>query len=212
MIEETISARRARAFYDRIGPRYDWTTFFESEAKSRAIVRLALEPGLKVLDAGAGTGNELAQIQAELDPGGLAFGLDASFVMAQLTNRRSAAGSFQALANQLPIRPETFDRIYAAYLLDLLPISAIPGLLNEFKRVLAPGGLIVLLSLTEGIDPVSRTIVGGWKFIYRMAPIACGGCRPLQLEGLVLAAGFKIQSLEIIKEWGVPSELVVMRP
>jgi ubiquinone/menaquinone biosynthesis C-methylase UbiE len=211
MIEKTISTRQAREFYNRLGHRYDWTTFFESSAKSQALERLALQPGLKVLDVGTGTGHDLALIQSAVEPGGLAVGLDSSYVMAQIAARRGPAAGLQGLADQLPFKLEAFDRIYAGYLLDLLPAGLIPGVLRAFRRVLQPEGHLVLLSLTEGVDAVSRLIVGGWKLIYRAAPIACGGCRPLRLEGLARAAGLEILSNEIVKEWGIPSELVVVK-
>lgn len=211
MIDETISTQQAQNFYNRLGHRYDWTTFFESAAKERALARLNLQPGLAVLDVGAGTGRALDEIQEAVGAAGSAVGIDASFVMSQLAGSRSQAGALMAEANRLPFKSDNFDRIYAAYLLDLLPVATIPEILLEFKRVLRPDGFMVLLSLTEGGDAISKSIVAGWKALYRVAPLACGGCRPLQLRSLIEAAGLEIQSLEIVQQWGVASELAVVK-
>ena len=89
--------------------------------------------------------------------------------------------------------------------------AQIPDILAELKRTLRPDGFMVLLSLTEGVDTLSRSLVAGWKALYRIAPIACGGCRPLQLGPLAQSAGLEIVSVEIVQQWGVPSELAIVR-
>ena len=51
----------------------------------------------------------------------------------------------------LPFRGEAFDVIYSSYLLDLLVLKYLPKVSGEFKRVLQPGGRIVLVNLIEKI-------------------------------------------------------------
>ncbi|HSF83572.1 MAG TPA: methyltransferase domain-containing protein [Anaerolineales bacterium] len=208
MIENTLSTRKAQRFYDLIGKRYDWFEFYESRAKDRALELLDLSPGIKVLNVGVGTGKQQVQIQDSIEPDGIAFGLDISPVMLALAKSRCSSPFCRADAHQLPFAPASFDRLYAAYVLDLIPLGEIPAILQQFNRVLRPGGRVVLLALTEGVDFSSRAVVGAWKLAYAVSPVICGGCRPLALTDLVLEAGFSHISRQVVVQIAVPSEII----
>ncbi len=211
MIDDTISPDRARNFYDRVGARYDLAEIFESRAKVRASELLALAPGERFLNIGVGTGKEQAKFLPDLSPGGSAVGLDLSPVMARLASHRTGAPVAEADACYLPFRACAFDVLYAAYVLDLISAGDLPGVLAGCHRVLAPGGRMVIVCLTEGVDLPSRSLVAVWKGIYSFAPLACGGCRPLKLAARVEAAGFQVSTRETIVQWGVPSEIILAR-
>jgi ubiquinone/menaquinone biosynthesis C-methylase UbiE len=124
-------------------------------------------------------------------PGGVAVGLDLSPVMLAVTRARTSAPVCLADARRLPVRPAGVDRLLCTYVLDLLPAGDLPVVLGEFWRVLAPaGGRLALVTLTEGVTATSPAAMAGWKALYAVSPIACLGCRPLQVAGLVAAAGF----------------------
>jgi ubiquinone/menaquinone biosynthesis C-methylase UbiE len=195
-------------FYDRLGARYDWFTAFESRARAWAQERLALAPGQRLLNVGAGTGKEQARFQAAVAPDGLAVGLDLSAVLVALAQLRGRAPVCRADARRLPFAAGSFDRLYAAYLLDLLPTADLPGALAEFLRLLRPGGRLVLLALTEGLDRPSRALTAAWKAAFRAHPLICGGCRPLQLAPLAEAAGFLQVGRQVVVQLAVPSEIV----
>ncbi len=129
--------------------------------------------------------------------------------MLNLTRERTQAPLCQADARQIPFEWGSFDRLYAAYVLDLLPYGALPELLSDFYQLLKPGGRAVLLALTGGIDLPSRSLVAAWKLVYVISPVACGGCRPLQLQELVRKAGFDRVEREVIVQLGLPSEVIV---
>ena len=209
MPNQALSASAAQRFYDSIGRRYDWFESFEGQAKLRAFQCLALQSGHWVLNVGVGTGKQQSRLQAAVAPYGKAFGLDISPVMLDLTRERTPAPLCQADARCLPFARGTFDRLYAAYVLDLLPTGAIPELLSDFYHLLKPGGRAVLLALTEGVDLPSRSLVAAWKLVYAVSPLACGGCRPLQLTHLVKQAGFDPVEREVIVQLGLPSEIIV---
>jgi ubiquinone/menaquinone biosynthesis C-methylase UbiE len=209
MDENILPTPAAQRFYDRIGSRYDWFEFYEGRAKARAHEVLELSDGLRILSVGVGTGKELGQIITDISPDGIAHGLDISPVMLHLTQERTSAPVCQADARQLPYASYSFDRLYAAYVLDLLPLADIPDLVNDFFRVLKSGGRMVILALTEGVDLPSRAIVAIWKGIFKLSPTMCGGCRPLKLLDIVRAAGFKQVEREIIVQLGVPSEIII---
>jgi len=209
MDEKTLPTPAAQRFYDRIGSRYDWFEFYEGRAKERAHEALALNEGLSILSVGVGTGKELNQIIPMISPEGIAYGLDISPVMLHLTQERTAAWVCQADARQLPYANQSFDRLYAAYMLDLLPLADIPDLVDDFFRVLKSGGRMVILALTEGVDLPSRALVAIWKGIFELSPTLCGGCRPLKLLEIVRATGFKQVEREVIVQLGVPSEIII---
>jgi len=166
-----------------------------------------------VLNVGVGTGHEQALLQTSVAPGGRTVGLDLSPVMRAITRARTRAALCGGDARQLPFADGCFDRLFSAYTLDLIPYRDLPKLLADFYRVLRPGGHMALVSLTEGIDRPSRAFVAIWKLVYRVSPIACGGCRPLQLSGLVQQAGFYQLRRVVVVQHGVPSEVLsAVRP
>jgi ubiquinone/menaquinone biosynthesis C-methylase UbiE len=208
MIEETISSATAGRFYDRLGGWYDLADFYGGRAKTRALQHLCLAAGLRVWQVGVGTGHDHAQICAAVGPQGQAIGIDLATAMLRLTRERTGAPVCAGDARTLPFAEAGFDRLYAAYILDLISLADLPTLLREFRRVLRPGGSLVLVTLTEGVTFGSRLVVGAWKSLYRLSPVACGGCRPLQLAEFVTAAGFVEVRAEVVVQLGVPSEIV----
>lgn len=209
MLNTTISRRHAQAFYDRLGVRHDLAESYEGRAKVAALELLDLEPGQRLLNIGVGTGKEHIHIREALAPRGIAFGLDLSPVMLGLTRARTGAPLCRADACCLPFAAASFDRIFSSYLLDLLPAAELPALLADWRRVLKPGGRMVLVSLTEGCDGPSWLVMGLWKTLYLLNPLACGGCRPLRLAGLVAQAGFAAVTRTTVVQMGVPSEIIV---
>jgi len=213
IIEDTISATTARRINDRLGRAYDWAERYEGRAKELALAGLELAAGQRVLNVGVGTGHEQSQLQISVTPGGLSVGLDISPIMRAITRARTRAALCGGDARQLPFADGCFDRLFSAYTLDLIPYRDLPKLLAEFHRVLRPGGRMALVSLTEGIDRPSHAFVAAWKLVYRVSPIACGGCRPLQLPRLVQQAGFRQARREVVVRLGVPSEVLsAVRP
>lgn len=208
MIAETISTEAAQRFYDRLGAGHDRAEIYEGQAKQRGLVRLEPQPGQQILNVGVGTGREHRLIQAKVGPTGRAFGLDLSPVMLHLAARRTGAPLCRADLRAVPFPPAMFDALFSSYVLDLIPGLDLPTVLPTFRSLLKPGGRLVLVSLTEGVDLPSRTLVALWKTAYRLNPVWCGGCRPLQLAAAVEAAGFSQVSREVVVQLGVPSEVV----
>jgi demethylmenaquinone methyltransferase/2-methoxy-6-polyprenyl-1,4-benzoquinol methylase len=210
MIQSTVPAEWARRFYDWLGARHDLGERFERRAKARALRRLELAPGQRVLNVGVGTGKEQAQIEKALAPESIPYGVDISPVMLDLTRARSSRSRLcQADVHHLPFASRRFHRLFSSYVLDLMPASDLPLLLAEFHRVLQPGGRLVLVSMTEGVDWSSRILMALWKAAYTIHPLACGGCRPVQLSQLVQTAGFQPVEREVVVQLGFPSEILV---
>ena len=209
MIRETISAKDARSFYDRLGRRYNWAEHYEGRARRRALELLGAAPGTRVLEVGVGTGRDHARIASAVLPGGLALGVDISAVMLRLTAERSLAALVEADVRALPIEDAVFDAVYTAYVLDLVALDDLPGVLAELRRTLRPSGRLVAVSLTDGTTMASRVMMTAWTRLHRINARAVGGCRPLQLSGLLGEAGFTMQVREVAVQLGVPSEVIV---
>jgi ubiquinone/menaquinone biosynthesis C-methylase UbiE len=209
MTESQFTSHAAQRFYDALATRYDWFSLYEARAKQLALDCLELAPGQAVINVGLGTGKYYQEVQASLGAQGLAAGIDLSMSMLQVAQSRNISDLAQADGAWLPFAIDSFDRLMCTYVLDLVAIRELPRWLMEFRRVLKPGGRMVLVSLTEGVTPLSRGFVAVWKMAYRVSPIACGGCRPLQLAGLVRQAGFETVDRQVVLQFGVPSELLV---
>jgi len=98
--------------------------------------------GLRVLDAGCGSGAHAAALLAR---GAIVTGIDKSSGMLALARERlgSAATLFEAdLAAPLRFADGAFDRVLAALVLHYIEDWSVP--LREFRRVLAPGGKLVI--------------------------------------------------------------------
>lgn len=210
MFSDTISTAAAREFYDRLGERHDNAEWYEGRAKRRGLALLDLKPAHRVLNLGSGTGREHRLIQHAVGPLGMAVGVDLAPVMLRLAQRRTGAPLIRADIRRLPLIDGVFDRIYSSYLLDLIPLGDLPFVLAELRHALRPGGRAVLVSLTEGETALSRAVIGAWKLAFRIDPMLCGGCRPLQLAALAERAGFRVIAREYVQQSGMPSEVLVI--
>lgn len=211
VISRPLSRESIQQFYDRAARLYNWFSFFESKAKKSAMERLELVPGLKLLNVGLGPGSEQQEFMKCLYPGGAVIGIDLSFKMLQVASASSKGLLCQGDARLLPFSSAVIDRIYCAFVLDLAMEKEIPVWLAGFRRVLKPGGRMVLLSLVEGVDLPSKMLVNAWKKVYEIDPQICGGCRPLELTRWVTDAGFECIERRVIVQLGLPSEVVVAR-
>jgi demethylmenaquinone methyltransferase/2-methoxy-6-polyprenyl-1,4-benzoquinol methylase len=204
-----LSRNSIQHFYDRAAGFYRWFSIFESEAKNTAVENLDLAPGQKLLNVGLGTGSEQQDFLKCLLPGGTVIGIDLSFRMLQVASLTSKGFLCQGDARDLPLSTGVFDRIYCAFVLDLVLDADLPAWLAGFRRVLKPGGRIVMLSLVEGVNLPSKILVSAWKQLYRIDPRICGGCRPLELTRWAASAGFECIERRVIVQLGLPSEVVV---
>ncbi|MGE5222809.1 MAG: ubiquinone biosynthesis protein UbiE, partial [Omnitrophica WOR_2 bacterium] len=87
--------------------------------------------------------------------------------------------------------------------------AELPGILSEFRRVLKDDGRVVLVALTEGVNFPSRLLMATWKALYKISPVACAGCRPLQLSALFKKAGFNQVQREVVVQLAMPSEIIL---
>lgn len=110
----------------------------------RAAEILGVLPGWRVLDVGCGLGSTVGRLRARY--GAQAWGVD--FSMEQLAAADGLPGLVRARGDCLPFRTGTFDALFCECVLSLLDDRA--RALEEFARVLKPGGHLVLTDLYSG--------------------------------------------------------------
>src|SRR5579859_769852 len=89
-----------------------FNAFAEPELR-KAIASVGLLPGMRVLDAGCGTGEALRWLSEAIEPGGLAIGSDLSVphLSACARDRRNSV-VLQADLSRLPFRVASMDFIW----------------------------------------------------------------------------------------------------
>lgn len=189
----------------------------EREAVTGGLRKAEVRAGERVLEVAVGTGVVHARLRARLAGKGLLVGVDLAGKMLAATRRLvPEARLVRADARALPFAAESFDLVWASYLLDLIPTAEITPLVGEFRRVLRPatagrpGGRLLLVNFSKAGNGLTR-----WERAYQWAPawlvpwLFCG-CRPVQAEPFVREAGF----VEVEREFvpgGLDSEIIAAR-
>lgn len=99
------------------------------------------EGPLRVLDAGCGSGKVLDLL---IRDGHAAWGLDLSATALALARRRGPFPLARASVAALPFADASFDAVVSLDVLANLPPAAVPAALADCRRVLVPGGRLIL--------------------------------------------------------------------
>lgn len=210
MLEAKLSKQQVRDVYANKAAVYDiWGKLTESKAQQRCIEVAAIRDGETVLEVAVGTGLTFQRI-LQKNPSGINEGLDLTEAM--LAEARQKAGLTNATnyrlrvgdAYQLDFAEATFDLLINNYMFDLLPEEDFGQVINEFKRVLKPGGRMVLVNMARN----GRWYNKFWETVYRIQPAWMGGCRGVSMLEYVQAAGFQQTSREFISQMTFPSEII----
>lgn len=147
--------------FDRIAPRYDFLNrvlSFGTDVgwRRRALALLGAQTGERVLDLGSGTG-DLAFAVAEA--GATVVAADLSHGMLAVLRRRardetagSRVGPVVANVHALPLPDRSVDRIVSGF--TVRNVADLAGAFGELRRVLRPGGRLVVLELSHPPQPV----------------------------------------------------------
>jgi SAM-dependent methyltransferase len=116
-----------------------------AEPELRAAIRsLGLEPGMRVLDAGCGSGEALAWLEHEVAPNGTVVGVDLASAHVAAARRVAAARTtvMQADLLQMPFPPGSFDAIWCINTINHVrdPTRGVRAL----AALLRPGGRLSL--------------------------------------------------------------------
>lgn len=144
--------------FDRISGVYDrmnrvMTAGLDRTWRRRAADRAGLEPGDRVLDLCCGTGDLAIEVAGRVGPSGEVVGADFSEPMLEIAREKEpgegeAAVSFvNADALELPFEDHSFDALTIGF--GARNLADLDRGLDEMKRVLRPGGRLVILEITQ---------------------------------------------------------------
>ncbi|OGO52941.1 MAG: hypothetical protein A2148_06775 [Chloroflexi bacterium RBG_16_68_14] len=168
------SARRQRDVYNRWWRWYDFSTklaeltrgFSDIAERRKAVGRLDLKPGQRVLEVGVGTGENLPLLAESVGATGRPVGLDISTAMLRRCRQKLdrdgvRADLIEGEATNLPFADDEFDAV--------LNFGSFNGLdnreraLEEMMRVAKPGAKIVIAD--EGMAKERRNTFRGKLFL-----------------------------------------------
>jgi demethylmenaquinone methyltransferase / 2-methoxy-6-polyprenyl-1,4-benzoquinol methylase len=172
------TAEGVRRMFDRVAPRYDLANTVFSLGQDRAWRQAAaraagLADGQTAVDVACGTG-ALSRELAASAPGATVFGVDFSWEMVRRAGhppgapRTPPAAYVVGDALRLPLRDASVDVVTIAFGLRNLPEPG-RGLL-EFRRVLRPGGRLVVCEFSQPVVPVLRGVYR--RYLTRLMPLA----------------------------------------
>jgi len=162
-----------RRMFDRVAPRYDLANTVFSLGQDRAWRRAAavatgLGDGEVAVDVACGTG-ALTRELARLAPGAVVAGFDFSWQMVRRGVGEGGTGRLAvADALRLPLADGSADVLTIAFGLRNLPEPG-QGLL-EFRRVLRPGGRLLVCEFSQPVVPVLRQVYR--RYLTRLMPLA----------------------------------------
>ena len=162
-----VDKRQARLAFEKAAPTYDQVAFLQREIGQRLLERLEFirYTPKQMLDVGAGTGYCTLKLHRHF-PKAKLFALDMAHNMLTLTRKRMPywsrwrrrCGFIVGDAEALPLADASVDMIFSN--LTLQWCNDLPRVFAEFKRVLAPGGM--LLFTTFGPDTL-RELRASWS-------------------------------------------------
>ncbi len=135
--------RRAARWYDR---RFGRLT---ADLRGLGLTMFPAREGMDVLDVGCGTGIQLAGYQRA---GCRVSGIDASPAMLAVARRRLGDKASLQLGDaiRLPYPDQAFDLVLASTVLHEMSPGARAAALGEIRRVLRPGGRVLLTDFEAG--------------------------------------------------------------
>ena len=180
-----------------------YTTPDVVEQRRATLRALDPRPGERVLDIGSGPGFLACEIAAAVGESGAVCGLDPSESMRALAERRErGAGSapvefLEGSATELPFPDHSFHAVVSTQVYEY--VDDMPRALAEARRVLEPGGRLVVLDTDwdsivwrSSDDERMARVLRAWDghLVHRDLP--------RRLPELLRGAGFELESCEVV--------------
>jgi SAM-dependent methyltransferase len=141
---------------------YDAVSWLGARSAHRRLVAAAAPaPGSTVLEVGCGTGNLLVAA-ARAQPAATVVGLDPDAAALERARAKAARRGLpirveQGFADELPHPDGSVDQVLSAFMFHHLPPEAKRAMLAEVRRVLVPGGRLLLADF-EGMPRPARVL------------------------------------------------------
>jgi demethylmenaquinone methyltransferase/2-methoxy-6-polyprenyl-1,4-benzoquinol methylase len=162
----TLEEGQVRAMFDRIARVYDpvnslMTAGLHHRWRERAADLAALPPGGRALDVASGTGDLAIELARRVGPTGTVVGSDFSEGMLDLARAKSSAVTWEwANALDLPYPDAGFDAATVGF--GARNFSDLDRGIAEMRRVVRPGGKVVILEITTPTRPPLSTFFSIW--------------------------------------------------
>jgi ubiquinone/menaquinone biosynthesis C-methylase UbiE len=163
----------------------------EQQLRRRFLELIRLRPGESVLDVGCGTGTLAILAKAVAGGSGLVCAVDPSREMIERARSKAARPGADvrfetAAAQALPFADASFDLALATIMLHHLGRPAREGLAAELRRVLRPGGRVLVVDFAKAA-PRKRDIAMLRRHRHRHGYIELP-----EVVGLLQACGFAV--------------------
>lgn len=167
----TLEEPQVRAMFDRIARVYDrmnsvMTAGLHHQWRRRAVDLAALAPGARALDVACGTGDLALELARRVGPGGEVVGCDFSEEMLALARRKQPGAGAAPLrfewANALELPYGDGEFAAATVGFGARNFSDLDQGLREMRRVVRPGGKVVVLEITTPTRPPLSTFYRVW--------------------------------------------------
>ncbi len=200
------SKSETKAYYNKIAKYYDLLAeHSEQPMRDKGLQMLAAQSGEHILEIGFGTGHCLVEIAQAVEPGGKAYGIDISEAMlersrelidkAGLTDRvEMTCGDVE----HLPQPDNTLDGIFTSFTLELIDTPDLPKVLSECRRVLKPGGRLVVVALSK--VGKAGLVMKAYEWSHKHFPNLMD-CRPIYAGRALEAANFHVAETMIEHMW-----------
>jgi ubiquinone/menaquinone biosynthesis C-methylase UbiE len=173
---------------------------------------LRIRAGESVLEIGFGTGHSLVTLAKAVGPTGMVFGLDLSDRMVTLGKENLARAGLLGRgklrsgdAAQLPYATASLDAVFMSFTLELFDTPEIPQVLRECRRVLRPGGRIVVVGMSK--EGPGEPLISVFEWGHKHFPNFLD-CRPIFVRAALEQAGFKIRKA-LKKHMWIPVEVIL---
>ena len=157
---------QVRAMFDRISGVYDrmnavMTAGLDRRWRRRAADLAAVGPGARVLDVATGTGDLALELAGRVAPEGEVVGTDFSERMLERARAKAPHGRWEpANALALPYDDGAFDAATVGF--GARNFSDLRAGLAEMRRVVRPGGRVVVLEITTPRKPPLSWFYAAW--------------------------------------------------
>jgi len=163
-VEEHEKAQRVRSVFDSVAPKYDVMNDLMSAGLHRVWKRYTLavanpQPGDRVLDIAGGTGDLSLAFARKVGPTGQVVHTDINEAMLRegrnrLLNDGVLVPSLVCDAEKLPFADESFHTVSVAF--GLRNMTHKDQALAEMRRVLKPGGKLLVLEFSKVAQPLEK--------------------------------------------------------
>ena len=172
-------ARRVRGVFDSVAPKYDLMNDLMSGGLHRlwkqfTLSQTQLRPGQRALDVAGGTGDLARGMHSQVGERGLVVLSDINGAMLERGRDRLLDAGLargieyvQANAEKLPFADGSFDCVTIGF--GLRNVTDKPAALASMRRVLRPGGRLIVLEFSQPVAPGLKPLYDTYSF--RVLPL-----------------------------------------